>query len=183
MNAQTSQFHSHSFVPSQPLSALPHVQKALSDLAVAHKGAQMKQVRNSRPTLAENAHKLLSLASAQPFVPVARLFAQIGHLSQAAQAAAREGLEEAKLAAFEEIRIGRRNSLLIEVTDKGWEFLGGDSSEAYGPRWDRAPSHSRVAVHGGGRRRGHQAQGEWRIRDTTHDVDGRLDHKDPGAGV
>jgi hypothetical protein len=45
------QFDSHPFVPSQRLSDLPRVQKALDELVKAHKQTQVKQARSSRPTL------------------------------------------------------------------------------------------------------------------------------------
>ena len=165
------QFDSHSSVPGQPLSALPHVQKALDELVKAHKDVQMRQARSSRPKLTDNAHKLLSLASAQLFVPVARLFDQIGQLSPTAQATVRKSLEEAGLAAFEEIRIGSRNSLLIEVTDKGWELLGGTPPKRTG-RGGIAHRHIAAWLCMLGRKHGHQAQTEWIVPGgANHPVD------------
>ena len=165
------QFDSPAFMPSQPLSALPHVQKALDELVKAHKDVQMRQARSSRPKLTDNTHKLLSLASAQLFVPVARLFDQIGQLSPTAQATVRKSLEEASLAAFEEIRIGRRNSLLIEVTDKGWELLGGTPPKRTG-RGGIAHRHIAAWLCMLGRKHGHQAQTEWIVPGgANHPVD------------
>jgi hypothetical protein len=55
------QFDSFPFVPSQSLSELPRVQKALDELVKAHKQTQAKQARSSRPTLSKNSQKLLAL--------------------------------------------------------------------------------------------------------------------------
>lgn len=111
------------FVPGQALADLPVLQKALTDRIAEHNRTQLRQ-QGDRPQLSIVASDLLSMAAMHPYLPCARLWEKMGRdVSPGQRKAARAELEEVKLAAFAEVRLGRVNKLLIELSDKGYALL------------------------------------------------------------
>ena len=122
------------FIPAKRLSQLPELQEALRELIAQHSTAQLKQVRQSTPKMAANAHALLHAAGVNPWFPVARLWPKTGQKAPSpdAQKTIRRTLEDGELANFEQVRIGKANVLLISLTDKGWHFLDRDPPKRKG---------------------------------------------------
>ena len=166
----TPEYDTHPFAPSEPLDNLPHVEEALKKLIAEKRGAKLREDRAKQSGLSKNARQLLDLAGLHPLVPVARLWPRIGDVSPTSQAAARKEIEDRKLAIFEEVRCGRRNVLLIYVTDTGWKFLNKTPPKRKG-RGAISHTHFCDFVKRVGKARGHEAYTEWIVPGTTHPVD------------
>lgn len=157
-------------VPSKRLAEMPELQAALAALIAEHRATRMRQARQGKPALSELSRKLLDLASLHPCTPVARLFDELGKPSPTAQASARKALEEQKLANFAEVRMGRRNVLLIRLTDEGWSFLGKQPPRRKG-RGDIPHWHICQWLCWLGEQRGCKTATEWIVPGTNHPVD------------
>ena len=120
---KATKYDTHPYVASKRLAEMPYLQQAISDMLRGAKETMPDQATEDK-RLSDAAKDLLQLATAHPFVPVARLFEKMGQLSFSRQRSIRKELEEAKLACFEEVRIGKVNMLLIEVTEAGLKMLG-----------------------------------------------------------
>lgn len=120
---KVTKYDTHPYVASKRLSEMPYLQQAISDMLQSTRDARPNQANEDKQLSAE-ARGLLELATAHPFVPVARLFDAMGQLSFSRQKSIRKELEEAKLARFEEVRIGKVNMLLIEATEVALKMLG-----------------------------------------------------------
>jgi len=154
------------FISSQRLDDMPHVKEAIKKL-VAQRLNRESRVKAMK--LSGKARELLDAASLHPFFPVARLFEQIGKPSPNAQDAICKSLE-GKLAAFDDLRIGRRNARLIELTDEGWRFLG-KAPPRRKLRGGIAHTHISQWLAMVGRKRGYKIQTEWIVPDTNHPTD------------
>jgi len=114
------QYDSHPYVPSQRLSELPHVQEALEKLKAQHRN----QAKTKSEGLSEDAHDLLHAACDHPWYPVARLWEKVGRKpSPETQKKARIALHNKGLAEFDQIRVGKRNCLLVIPTREGFGAL------------------------------------------------------------
>jgi len=164
------EFDTFPSVPSKRLAEMPELQAALEQLVDEHKTTRMRQARRSTPKQSKLARNLLDLASVHPCTPVARLFDELGKSSSTAQAAARKALEEQKLADFAAVRIGRRNVLLIRLTDDGWAFLGKQPPRRKG-RGDIPHAHVAQWLCWLGEQRGYKTDTEWIVPGTHHPVD------------
>jgi len=179
-----SRYDTHPFIPARRLRELPHVMEALDRLIAEHRRTTLRQARKRKPEskaeLTSYARKLLDLCSLKPYTPVARLWEEVGTPAFSVQAAARAELEGAGFAAFEESRVGRRNLLLMLVTDRGWTFLGKAAPKRKG-RGGIAHTHFCEFIRWVGERRGYKASTEMIVPGTNHPVDvawqvaGRLD--------
>lgn len=116
-------YHTHPFVPAKRLEEMPDVLAKLQQMVKSTRAAHARQVRAATSDLSTQARKLLDLASLHVFWPVARLWDVMGGAPAGTQAQARGELEKDKLAAFEEIRIGRTNVLLMLILEAGWQLL------------------------------------------------------------
>ncbi len=130
------------------------------------KGNQDRQQKG----LSENSKKLLALAYDNPYTPVARLFDKMKKVSFSVQKAVREEIEKHELAKFEEVRIGRKNVLLIEITDTGYEYLDREppKQKGRGELVHRHFSHWIRILHN---QKGQKAWIEWQVPNTKHPVD------------
>jgi len=172
------------YIPSKSIREYPHVMEALDKLIAEHRRTTFRQARAQKPEstadLSSHARKLLDLCSLKPYTPVARLWEEAGTPAFSVQAAARAELEGAGFAAFEESRVGRRNLLLMLVTDRGWTFLGKAAPKRKG-RGGIAHTHFCDFIRRVGERRGYKASTEMIVPGTNHPVDvawqgnGRLD--------
>lgn len=168
--AKTSGFDRIACLPSRRLADLPSVQRALDRLIDEHKQRGLKRAASKKKGLSQNAHKLLSLSSVHEYLPVARLWERIGRVSMGAQQAARNELVNAKLALFQEIRIARRNVLLIETTQKGRQFLGKPAPTRVG-RGSIAHRHFAYWLMRVGQKSGFEAHREWQVPGSNHATD------------
>ncbi|MDI6451604.1 hypothetical protein [Anaerobaca lacustris] len=164
------EFDTFPSVPSKRLAEMPELQAALAALIAEHRATRMRQARQGKPALSELSRKVLDLASIRPCVPVARLFNELGKPSPTAQASARKALEEQKLSDFTEVRMGRRNVLLIRLTDEGWSFLGKQPPRRKG-RGDIPHWHICQWLCWLGEQRGCKTATEWIVPGTNHPVD------------
>lgn len=165
-----TEFDTFPSVPSKRLAEMPELQAALQKLIAEHRTTRMRQGRQAKPIVSELARQLLDLASLHPCTPVARLFGELGKPSPTAQASARKALEEQKFADFAEVRMGRRNVLLIRLTDEGWSFLGKQPPRRKG-RGDIAHWHISQWLCWLGEQRGYKTATEWIVPGTNHPVD------------
>ena len=131
-------YDTHPFVPFVPLMEIPGAKEAIERLRAEHTHNKLRQGKQKAPELSENPSKLLRLRTLRGNTPVARLWDQLGRPSASAQAAARAELGEAKLAEFEEKRVGSRNMLFMDPTEAGWAYPSTTSSSS--PDARRRPS-------------------------------------------
>ena len=117
------EYDSHPFIPSKPLDELPDVLEALKRVKSGHWNANLAKGGRSAPELSENARKLLQLWDVHPYTPCAQLWKQLDSPSFPVQKATYKELNDAGLAEFEQIRVGRRNMLFMETTPEGREWL------------------------------------------------------------
>ena len=168
------EYDSHPFIPSKPLDELPKVMDALDQLIAEHKNGQARRAREKRredaQDLSDHARKLLDLWSLRPYTPVARLWDQLGKPAASVQASVREELERRGLAEFEEQRVGKRNLLFMELTDKGWRFLGKTPLKRKG-RGGIAHRHYCHAILRYEKGLGNKARLEARVPGTSHPAD------------
>lgn len=162
-------FDQHPFLPGARLKDLPHVQEALDRLIAEHGLAKGRQARKKK-LLSKKARDFLDLRSLRLYLPVARLWDELGKLAHSIQAAVRRELEAMGLALFGEIRVGRRNVLLMLITEKGWRFLG---KAAPGRRGRGGIAHTHICewLRMLGEKHGFEARTEWVIPGTTHPLD------------
>ena len=120
--------------------------------------------------MSDHARELLDLWSLRPYTPVARLWDQLGKPAASVQASVREELERRGLAEFEEQRVGKRNLLFMELTDKGWRFLGKTPLKRKG-RGGIAHRHYCHAILRYEKGLGNKARLEARVPGTSHPAD------------
>lgn len=161
------EYDDHPYGPSMRLSELPHVQEALEKLKAQHRNRTPRQSKG----LSKDAHDLLHAACDHPWYPVARLWEKIGRKpTPDAQRKARMALENPKLAEFDQIRIGRRNLLMIVPTETGYESLR-LRPRSYRGRGGIAHSHVCHWLAMLGQRRGFKTEIEALVPGTNHAAD------------
>jgi hypothetical protein len=150
---------------------VPQVLAHLNAIVEEHRKASKRQ-RDDTPTeLDQYAMRLLRLAVENPYAPVARLFDALGKMRFEAQAAVREMLEDEGFAAFEEVRIGRSNRLLMDVTAKGYEALGLPVPQENKGRGTITHRHFAHWIKFHFEKQGRQAHIEWLVPGTNHPAD------------
>ena len=157
-------YHTHPFVPAKRLEEMPDVLQQIQRMAGSSRAAHARQARAASTDMAEQARKLLDMASLYPFWPVARLWEKIGTPSPATQAQARAELEDNKMAAFEEVRIGKTNVLLTDILEGGWQLLNKRAVARTG-RGGIVHVHFANWIRMVGEKRGHKAYCEYVLRD------------------
>jgi hypothetical protein len=121
------QYDTHPYVPSKRLAELPHVQEALAKKIADNRGAALR-MPTQRPTprpLGKLARQFLDRASLPEniFAPVHVMFRHVGNVAPATQLGMMQELERAGFVAFTQVRIGKANLKLKEITEKGWAYL------------------------------------------------------------
>ena len=169
-----SRYDAHPFIPSKRLHELPHVMEGLQKLIDEHKRTRLRQAREKgkqeKPPLSEQALKLASLWAVKPYTPVARIWNELGTPSPSIQAKVRSELTDAKLAAFEERRVGSRNMLFLELCPAGWQLLQRKPPKRKG-RGGIAHRHFCHAILRYQKAQGHKARLEMVVPGTAHPVD------------
>ena len=163
------------YVPYVALRDFPGAAEAIAKLRAEHTSTKLrqgkqKQASEPKPKLSENASRLLRLYSIHVHTPVARLWEELGTPAPAVQAAARAELQDARLAEFEEQRVGRRNMLFMDLTEAGWAFAKAPPPKRKG-RGGIAHTHYCEFIRWVGERRGYKASTEMIIPGTNHPVD------------
>lgn len=124
---QPTRYDTHPFVPSTRLAELPHVQQALARKVADSRAMVLRRsAQKARPRqLSKKARPFLEHASRSEnlFAPTHVIFKQIGNPSPATQLAVIRELERAGLMVFAQVRIGKSNVRLQEITEEGWAFL------------------------------------------------------------
>lgn len=159
------------YTPAQSLSQAPHVMADLDAAVEQYKNARKRQTDTKQSDRDQLAMKLLRLRARNPYAPVARLFEIIGKVRFQAQIAVRETLEEKGLAEFEEVRIGRSNMLLMDVTIEGFKALGLPMPTENKGRGGIAHRHFAHWIKLSFQAKAHHAYLEWVIPQTSHPVD------------
>ena len=165
------EYEPHPFTPAMSLSEAPEVMADLNAAVEEHKNAEKRQTDAKKSDLDQIALKLLQLRAANPYAPVARLFEKLEKLRFEAQIAIRQMLEEKGFADFEEIRIGRSNMLLMDVTAEGYEALGQPVPRENKGRGSISHRHFAHWIKLHFEKKGHKAYLEWVIPGTNHPVD------------
>lgn len=161
-------YDTHPIIPAKRLKDLPEVRKALNDF----KGQRLRDAQQTqdRP-LSHLAHRLLNEASLHPWTPVARLWDSIGQTpAYDRQTKIRKELDSLGFADFEEVRLGRANVLLIQLTERGWKHLRLGVPRKSG-RGGMAHQHVCHWIVKAGKLHGTQMRLEWIIPGTNHPVD------------
>ena len=158
------------YVPYVPLRDIPGAAEAIAKLKAEHTHTKLRQGKQKQPTLSENARNILNLWAIHPYTPVARLWDQLGKPAPATQKAVRAEIEDAKLADFEEERVGKRTMLFLEITPLGYETIQRDPPKRKG-RGGIAHTHFCEIVKRVGEKRGYKASTEWIVPGTNHPVD------------
>jgi hypothetical protein len=165
------EYEPHPYTPAIPLSEAPEVLTDLNAAVEEHKTAKKRQKDTKKSGLDEVAMELLQLRAQNPYAPVARLFERIGKIRFQAQITVREKLEEKHLAKFEEIRIGRSNMLLMNVTDEGFKASGFPIPTENKGRGSIAHRHFAHWIKQFYEKKGYKAYLEWVVPNTSHPVD------------
>lgn len=176
-NLGAIEYESQPYTPAVSLSDVPQVLDNFNAAVEEYRNARKRQTDDKTSELDQYAMKLLRLRIKNPYAPVARLFDAIGKVRFEAQVAIREMLETKDLAEFEEIRIGRSNVLLMDVTGEGYKVVGlpvPDENKGRGSISHRHFAHW-IKIHF--EKKGHKAYVEWVIPGTNHPVDAAVQSK------
>ncbi len=167
-NLGRTAYPSHRYMPALRLTDAGSV---LDDLKEAVKENEATQERQRISDQQGRALELLHLAVANPYVPVARLMEKLGKINHKDQAAMVAHLKANKYARFEEPRIGRRNMLLVEVTEAGYAILPLPAPTGNKGRGSITHRHYVHWIASHFARQGYQASIEWILPGTNHPVD------------
>jgi hypothetical protein len=119
-------YDTHPYVPSKRLSELPDLQKALAAKIADSRSITLRTPapKTARLSLSKLARLFLDYASLPEYAsaPVFVIFGRMGTPSPATQLAVMRELEQAGLMVFMNVRIGKSNVRLQEVTENGWAF-------------------------------------------------------------
>jgi hypothetical protein len=170
-NMSCIEYEPHPYAPAISLSQAPHVLAELDAAVEEYRKATKRQSADKSSESDGYTMKLLRLRAENPYAPVARLFEALGKPRFEAQVAIRKSLEDQELAEFEEIRIGRSNMLLMDITPEGFEALGVPAPDENKGRGSISHQHFAHWIKFHFEKRGHTAYLEWIIPGTNHPVD------------
>jgi len=157
-------------IPDRPIDDMPEVLEEIKRLSGEYRHTEARRKRAQYGGLSPKARELVMAASLRPFVPVARLYDEIGAPSAAKQRAIREELTANQYAEMVELRVGRRNLLLIELLEAAQTLLGKPPVKLKG-RGGLAHRHVAAWIELVGKMRGYEADTEWVVPHTNHPVD------------
>jgi len=124
--ARPEQFDQHSYIPARGVKDFSGLRDKIDALIGEHRGKTLSKSARKPPakSLSRMARLFLDYASRSEnlFAPAHIIFKQMGNLSPATQLAVVRELERAGLVAFTQVRIGKSNVRLQEVTEPGWTF-------------------------------------------------------------
>ena len=166
-------------IPAKRLADVPALLEAVAQLKGEHKQGAQRRAREQHTKMREGARKLMVAAAERPYWPVVQLYKLWDKMpSFDVQKAIRRELDENGYATFTEVRVGRRNLLLIELTETAWSFLGKPpiSIRGRGGLAHRCFANWLAML---GERRGFESIVEWVVPGTQHpcDVAWRLDDR------
>ena len=168
-NVANLHYDTHPTIMGQNIAEIPRVMQAIEDLRKTHRQNHFRQKETTGDKA--TARKLLSLASLYPYVPVVYLWKIWGQkISPGLQASIRKELEDSKLAAFEEVRIGSSTYLLMEILPDGWQLLEMNSPQKPG-RGGIAHRHFCRWIQLVREKEGFKVSTEWIAPGTNHPVD------------
>jgi len=159
-------FDAHPFVPAKRLDELPHVIEALDKLRAEHNRGSSRRAGEQRtddlPGVSEVGRRLLLLWALRPYIPVSRIWPQIGDYSYIYQANIHKEIQDHHLAQFKDPRLGKRRLLLMALTTEGWRYLQLAPPEEKG-RGGTEHRHYAHFLKWVGERRGYEAHIEWQV--------------------
>ena len=163
-------YNTHPWKPAQGLGELPGLQEAL-DRRIAESGrtSARQAKRGSNSTQNKTARSLLDYASLHPYEPLHRLFERMDNPSPATQQAAIKKLKLKEFAVFETVRLSHSSVRLIEITEKGWQFLSKQPPQQ--GRGGIAHRHFVFWIIAAMKKRGCKATREWLVPGTQHAAD------------
>jgi hypothetical protein len=177
-----TQYDTHPYVPSQPLSKLPHVQQALARLRGE---SEIGDERTKDQTASETirlAKELLEGWVRHPYTPVVRLFEVIGPVTRKQRSAVEQLIMDRKYADFEETRFARSSLLLMEPTAHGYALLSLPIPQENRGRGGITHRHMAHWIKTFYERQGQEAILEWIVPGTNHPVDVAVRSKDGWEG-
>jgi hypothetical protein len=125
---QPTRYDTHPYVPPKRLTELPDLQTALAAKIADSRSITLRTPapKTARLSLSKLARLFLDYASLPEYAsaPVFVIFERMGTPSPATQLAVIRELEQAGLMVFMNVRIGKSNVRLEEVTENGWAFQG-----------------------------------------------------------
>jgi hypothetical protein len=163
--------NTHPWKPAQGLRELPALQEALNRRIadIGQTAARQAKTIARSESLSKIARSLLDYASLHPYEPLHRLLERMDNPSPATQQAAIKELKLKELAVFETVRLSHSSVRLMEMTEKGWQFLSKQP-----PRQGRGGITHRHFVYwiiSAMKKRGCKATREWLVPGTQHAVD------------
>lgn len=165
-------YDSHPYIPAKSLAELPHVEAELKKLIAQYRS---KRATRSHEEQAEKLDRysmsLLILIVKYPYIPAVQLFKLIGNVRYETRLAICQKLVDNGLIEYGEVRLGRRNMALVELTEKGRQFL--KLKPASGPQGRGSLVHRTIAhwIQWNFQKQGCKAVLEQIIPQTTHSVD------------
>lgn len=165
-------YDTHPYMPSQPLAQLPHVQAEHKKLKAQHRSRHAdQQHEDQKDQLDQYSLTLLTLIAKHPFIPAVQLFKSMGNIRFETRQAICQKLVDHQLIDYEEVRLGRRDLALVELTDKGYQFL--KLKPACGPQGRGSLAHRTMAhwIMWYFQKQGRKAALEQVIPPTTHSAD------------
>jgi hypothetical protein len=120
-------FDHHPHTPARGIKDIPDLAEKIDALVREHRGVSLRQAppKTNQQRLGKLARLFLDYASLPEniFAPVHVVFRHVGNVAPATQLAVMQELERAGFMAFAQVRIGKANLKLKEITEKGWAYL------------------------------------------------------------
>lgn len=149
---------------------MPSVVEAMDKLFLEYGMTQLRQGGTRAAAIPKFARQFLQAIGDRSVMRAAVAWRRCGSPSPAAKEKAIARLLALKLIAAEEIRLGKRNCLLVEATTEGRQLVGGTAPKRKGRG---GPAHRFLSecIAAAEQRAGHQAQTEWVLPGTNHPCD------------
>ncbi|MCG7853505.1 MAG: hypothetical protein MIO92_13380, partial [Methanosarcinaceae archaeon] len=165
-----TEYDTHPYVPSKSLAELPHVQRAIKEIC-GKQQSEDKPKSNDKSQLTEWARQAMKIWAKCPYTPMARIFERIGPVTRKQQLDIRKLIEDKQWAHFEEPRIGRRNMLLMELSEQGYAAVGLPVPEGNKGRGKTTHRHFVQWIRSHLEQENRTVHLEWKSPGTNHPVD------------
>ncbi|HSW01042.1 MAG TPA: DUF87 domain-containing protein [Sedimentisphaerales bacterium] len=125
--AHPDKFDQHSYTPARTLKDIPGLREKIDALIREHRGTALRlpSQKASPRQLSKMARLFLDYSSLPEYIfaPAHVIFRVIGNVSPATQLAVIQELEQTGFMVFAQVRFGKSNLTLKDITEKGWAFL------------------------------------------------------------
>ena len=161
----------HPFVPAQSIFQIPAVRAFIEKAQSKQTNSKEQLPSNKDEQIQQYGLDILQRWLQAPYTPLSLIFQQRGKIHYRIQQRIRDYLEKQKWAKFEEPRIGRRSSLLMEPAPQGYEMLKVTSPSGNRGRGGITHRHYAQWIKAYYEQQGLEAFLEWMVPTTHHPVD------------